>query len=137
VLATGAEPAALDFDRELSRLKEKREAGAEVVMTQPVYDPLVLEQFLDAIAPLNMPVMVGILPLASSKNAEFLHNNVPGMRVPDAVRKRMAAAGDNGRAEGLAIATEALRAVKDRVQGVYFMPPFGRVEAALEILEQL
>jgi methionine synthase I (cobalamin-dependent)/5,10-methylenetetrahydrofolate reductase len=137
VLATGAEPAALDFDREIRRLKEKREAGADVVMTQPVYDPEVLERFLDAIAPLDIPVMVGILPLASSKNAEFLHHNVPGMRVPEEVRKRMAAAGDNGRAEGLAIATEALRAVRARVQGVYFMPPFGRVESALEILEQL
>ena len=75
--------------------------------------------------------------VASSKNAEFLHHNVPGMRVPESVRKRMQAAGDKGRAEGLLIATEALRAVKDRVHGAYIMPPFGRVESALEILEQL
>jgi methionine synthase I (cobalamin-dependent)/5,10-methylenetetrahydrofolate reductase len=136
VLATGAEPAALDFEREVKRLADKKEAGAELVMTQPVYDPEALVTFLDAIAPLNLPVLVGILPLASARNAEFLHQNVPGMRVPDTVRARMATAVDQ-RKEGIAIATETLRAVKSRVQGVYIMPPFGRLESATEILEGL
>lgn len=139
VLATGAEPAALDFDREIKRLFEKRDAGAEVVMTQPVFDPATLERFLDATKGLGLPVFIGILPLASSKNAEFLHDNVPGMRIPDEVRARMARAGDGkaAAAEGVLIATEALRALKGRVQGVYFMPPFGRVEMALEVLARL
>lgn len=138
VLATGAEPAALDFEREVARLFEKRDAGAELVMTQPVFDPTVLDRFLEATKTLGLPILVGILPLASSKNAEFLHHNVPGMRIPDDVRKRMAAAseGKAQREEGLAIAAEALRAVKERVQGVYLMPPFGRLEAALEVLER-
>jgi homocysteine S-methyltransferase len=138
VLATGAEPAALDFEREVKRLREKRDAGAELVMTQPVFDPAVLERFLDATRDLGLPVLVGILPLASAKNAEFLHRNVPGMRVPDDVRARMQKAGEGeaARQEGVRIAAEALGAFKDRVQGAYLMPPFGRVELALEVLER-
>lgn len=138
VLATGAEPAALDFEREVRRLRDKRDAGAEVVMTQPVFDLAVLERFLDATHDLGLPILVGILPLASSKNAEFLHKNVPGMRIPDAVRARMANVSDGIRAreEGIDIAAEALRTLRDRVQGVYLMPPFGRVESALAVLER-
>ena len=136
VLATGAEPAAVDFEREMARLKEKKEAGAELVMTQPVFDPETLARFLDITDKMGLPVLVGILPLASSRNAEFLHNHVPGMRIPDDVRARMAKAGEGKSAqqEGVRIAAEALRAVKGRVQGAYFMPPFGRVELALEVL---
>jgi methionine synthase / methylenetetrahydrofolate reductase(NADPH) len=139
VLATGAEPAALDFEREIKRLFEKRDAGAELVMTQPVFDIATLERFLDATKALGLPILVGVLPLASFKNAEFLHHNVPGMRIPDEVRKRMERAGDGktARDEGVRIATEALQALKGRVQGAYFMPPFGRVEMALQVLERL
>jgi methionine synthase / methylenetetrahydrofolate reductase(NADPH) len=139
VLATGAEPAALDFEREMRRLKEKRDAGAELVMTQPVFDPSTLDRFLDAMAGWDLPVVVGILPLASAKNAEFLHNHVPGMRIPDRVRQSMQDAGEGPTAvaAGVRIAADALRAVRDRVAGVYFMPPFGRVESALEVLDLL
>jgi 5,10-methylenetetrahydrofolate reductase len=137
VLATGAEPGAHDRDRELRRLEDKKAAGAELVMTQPVYDPRTLERFLDDAAPIGLPVMVGILPLASARNAEFLHAEVPGMQIPADVRKRMAAAGGGpaGRAEGLKIAREALAAVVPRVAGAYVMPPFNRVDAALAVLE--
>jgi homocysteine S-methyltransferase len=136
VLATGAEPASMDFERELKRLFEKRDAGAELVMTQPVYDPAVLDRFLEATHELGLPILVGILPLASSKNAEFLNKNVPGMRIPDEVRARMAEANPaDARKVGVDIAAEALAAVKPRVQGVYLMPPFGRIESALEVLD--
>jgi len=137
VLATGAEPAAADRDRELRRLEDKKAAGAELVMTQPVYDPRTLERFLDDVAPLGLPVMVGILPLASHRNAEFLHNEVPGMSIPAEYRERMAkvSAGPAARAEGIKIAQEALGAVKHRVAGAYVMPPFNRVDAALAVLE--
>jgi len=137
VLATGAEPAAHDRDRELRRLEDKKHAGAELVMTQPVYDPRTLDRFLDDVAPLGLPVMVGILPLASARNAEFLHNEVPGMSIPADYRERMAkvAQGPAARAEGIKIAQEALAAVKDRVAGAYVMPPFNRVDAALAVLE--
>jgi methionine synthase / methylenetetrahydrofolate reductase(NADPH) len=137
VLATGAEPAAHDRERELRRLEDKKHAGAELVMTQPVYDPRTLERFLDDAAPLGLPVMVGILPLASHRNAEFLHNEVPGMSIPAEYRERMAKVGGGpaARAEGIKIAQEALAAVKHRVAGAYVMPPFNRVESALTVLE--
>ena len=137
LLATGAEPAAHDRDRELRRLEEKKAAGAELVMTQPVYDPRTLERFLDDCAPLGLPVMVGILPLASHRNAEFLHNEVPGMAIPSEYRERMAKVGGGpaARAEGIRIAQEALAAVKLRVAGAYVMPPFNRVDSALAVLE--
>lgn len=137
LLACGVEPAATDYEREMKRLEQKRDAGAEFIMTQPVYDPAVIDRFLDDSAYLDMPVLVGLLPLASYRNAEFLHNEVPGMSVPKTIRDRMEAVGKGvaARAEGVKIAQEALEAVKDRISGVYIMPPFGRVEAAIEILE--
>jgi homocysteine S-methyltransferase len=137
VLATGAEPGAHDRDRELRRLEDKKRAGAELVMTQPVYDPRTLERFLDDAAPLGLPVMVGVLPLASQRNAEFLHNEVPGMQIPQDIRARMAkvGSGPTARAEGIRIAQEALAAVKQRVAGAYVMPPFNNTAAALAVLE--
>ena len=137
LLATGAEPAALNYDRELRRLAEKQDAGAELVMTQPVYDPVVLDKFLDDIAHLGLPVLVGLLPLASFRNAEFLHNEVPGMSVPESVRDRMRQAGTGpaARAEGVAIAREMLAAVRGRVAGAYIMPPLERYELALQVVD--
>jgi homocysteine S-methyltransferase len=136
-LATGAEPAAMDYAREIARLKKKVEAGADLVMTQPVYDPAVLTRFLDDVEPWGIPVMVGILPLASYRNAEFLHNEVPGMRVPDEVRERMRKVGSGplARKEGVGIAREMLQAVRHRVAGAYVMPPLERWEMALEVID--
>ncbi len=135
--ATGAEPASLDYVREIQRLEMKRNAGAHLVMTQPVYDPYVLDKFLDDIGHLDMPVMLGLCPLASLRNAQFLHENVPGMQVPKYVLKRMAEADEKGggQAEGIAIAREMLESVRDRIQGVYVMPPFGRYTVAMELLD--
>lgn len=137
LLTTGAEPAAMNYAREIERLKKKIEAGAEMVLTQPVYDPAVLERFLDDVRPLGIPVMVGLLPLASHRNAEFLHNEVPGMRIPDATRERMRKVGSGpaARKEGVTIAREMLYAVKDRVAGAYIMPPLERWEMALEVID--
>jgi methionine synthase I (cobalamin-dependent)/5,10-methylenetetrahydrofolate reductase len=137
VLATGAEPAALNYEREIERLRQKKEAGAELVMTQPVYDPAQLRKFLNDIRPLKLPVLVGILPLASYRNAEFLHNEVPGMQVPEAVRERMrkAGSGPQARKEGVAIAREMLAEVRSDVAGVYVMPPLERYELALEVID--
>ncbi len=139
VLATGAEPAAADFEREILRLRQKVQAGANLVMTQPVYDPTHLNRFLNAIEDLQVPVLVGVLPLASYRNAEFLHNHIPGMAVPENIRNRMkkAGKGEAARQEGVAIALEALKAVKNRVQGAYIMPPLGRYEMAEAIIAAL
>jgi homocysteine S-methyltransferase len=137
LLATGAEPAALNYPREIERLHEKKAAGAELVMTQPVYSPEALDRFLDDVAPLELPVLVGLLPLASFRNAEFLHNEVPGMQVPESIRERMRKAGTGtaARAEGVRIAREMLAAVRHRVAGAYVMPPLERHELALEVLD--
>lgn len=139
LLATGAEPAAKDYDRELRRLEAKCAAGAQVVMTQPVYDPTTLRRFLDDVKSLGVPVMVGLLPLASHRNALFLHNEVPGMQIPGEYRERMAKAGSgpDARAEGIEIAKEALSAVVEDVAGAYVMPPFNRAESAIEILKSI
>jgi homocysteine S-methyltransferase len=135
--ATGAEPAAHDYARELERLQAKIDAGADLIMTQPVYDESLLDRLLVDIKPLGVPVLVGILPLASHKNAEFLHNEVPGMQVPAAIRERMrnAGSGEAGRVEGIQIAREMLERVKDRVAGAYIMPPFGRYQLALDVIK--
>jgi len=137
VCATGAEPAAHDYDRELKRLEMKVNAGANVVMTQPVYDPFKVERFLDDVADLGIPVMLGLCPLASFRNAKFLNDNVPGMHVPDYILQRMQTADEKGQgqAEGIAIARETLEAVRDRVQGAYIMPPFGRYKVAMSVLD--
>jgi homocysteine S-methyltransferase len=135
--ATGVEPAAHDYPRELERLRAKVDAGAEFIMTQPVYDEALLDRLLADVSPLGVPVLVGLLPLASHKNAEFLHNEVPGMSVPDPIRERMrkAGGGDAGRDEGIQIAREMLTSVKDRVAGAYIMPPFGRYQLALDVVK--
>ncbi len=141
VLATGAEPAALNYEREIDRLRAKKEAGAELVMTQPVYDPVQLRKFLNDLRNTpglaGLPVLVGILPLASHRNAEFLHNEVPGMQVPEGVRERMRKAGSGpaARKEGVAIAREMLAEVHQDVAGAYVMPPLERYELALEVID--
>jgi homocysteine S-methyltransferase len=137
LLACGAEPAAHDYDRELRRLEEKKRAGAEFVMTQPVYDPAVLRRFLADTRTLGLPILAGICPLASARNAEFLHNEVPGMQIPAPIRERMARAAtpEAGRREGVLIAREMLEAVKSDVVGAYLMPQFGRFRTAVEVLQ--
>ncbi len=119
------------------RFELKVEAGAEYVLTQPVFDVRLLEKFLKRIEKCRIPVLVGILPLASYRNAEFLNNEVPGMNVPDNIMERMkkAGSGADARAEGIKIAQESLKKTKDMVDGVYIMPPLGRYESAIKVLE--
>jgi homocysteine S-methyltransferase len=135
--ATGAEPGALNYEREIERLRLKKRAGAELVMTQPVYDHAVLEKFLKDAESIGLPILVGLLPLASYRNAEFLHNEVPGMQIPEEVRARMKNAGSGAlaRKEGVLIAREMLKAFRHRVAGAYIMPPLGRYELALEVID--
>lgn len=138
-IGCGANPGAIDLDKEIYRLEQKIAAGAEYVMTQPVYDVRLFEQFIERIEHVKIPVLVGILPLFSSRNAEFLHKEIPGMQIPDAIRERMrrVESGPEARAEGIAIAQEALRECRPMSQGVYVMPPFNRADLALQVLEVL
>jgi methionine synthase I (cobalamin-dependent)/5,10-methylenetetrahydrofolate reductase len=135
----GADPSKPDMEREVRRLEEKVQAGAEFVMTQPVYDPRTLERFFGMIRHLRVPLLVGILPLYSHRNAEFLHNEVPGMTIPDDIRERMrrAGSGEPAHAEGVAIAREATLAAREVAQGVYVMPPFNKVDLAVRVIEVL
>ena len=135
----GADPSKPDTDKEVRRLEEKVKAGAEYIMTQPIYDPRTLERFLSLIRHLDVPLLVGILPLYSHKNAEFLHNEVPGMSIPDDIRERMRQAGSGERAqlEGVKIAQEATLAARELAQGVYIMPPFNKVDLAVRVIEVL
>jgi homocysteine S-methyltransferase len=139
LLATGLEPGAADLDKEIQRLEKKKAAGAELIMTQPIFQTDLLEKVLRRIEHLDLPVLVGVLPLVSYKNAEFLHNEVPGMQIPEEIRERMrrSAGGEAARKEGVRIARDMLFAVRDRVQGAYLMPPLGRYELALEVLDGL
>ena len=138
VIGVGVNPAAPDFERELKRLAWKVEAGAEYAVTQPVFDLAQLDRFLERAAPLGIPVVAGIWPLVSLRNAEFLANEVPGITVPPDVLGRMRQASSEGKeaalAEGVAIARDMLRAVRTRVQGVQVSAPLGRVPVALEVV---
>ncbi|MFQ5511697.1 MAG: bifunctional homocysteine S-methyltransferase/methylenetetrahydrofolate reductase [Candidatus Krumholzibacteriia bacterium] len=138
-IGVGANPGAMDLETEVRRFYQKVEAGAEFVLTQPVYEARLLEDFLDLARDADIPVLVGLLPLASYKNAEFLHNEVPGMQIPKGIRERMrkAPAGQKARAVGIEIARRALLDCKQlpRVQGAYIMPPFGRYDSVLKIID--
>jgi homocysteine S-methyltransferase len=138
-IGCGADPGKEDIDKEVRRLEEKIRAGAEYVMTQPVYDPRSLERFLGMVKHLDRPILVGLLPLYSHRNAEFLHNEVPGMTIPDEIRERMrrAGSGAEAQAEGVKIAQEALLAARELAQGAYIMPPFNKVDLAVRVLEVL
>jgi homocysteine S-methyltransferase len=135
----GADPGKPDVEKEVRRLEAKVAAGAEYVMTQPVYDPKTLERFFSMTRHLDVPVLVGILPLYSHRNAEFLHNEVPGMSIPDGIRERMrrAGSGEKAQLEGVAIAQEATLAARAMGQGVYVMPPFNKVDLAVRVIEVL
>jgi methionine synthase / methylenetetrahydrofolate reductase(NADPH) len=139
VCGTGVEPAAEDYARELDRLYQKVEAGADFVMTQPVYEPETMDRLLADTRDLGVPILMGIVPLASERNAEFVHANVPGMSIPDKIRARMRQAGNGpeARDEGVQIAIEAIEAVRDRVAGAYIIPPLGQYDSAVKIIHAL
>lgn len=125
------------LDREMRRLDQKVEAGADFIMTQPVFEPETLDHYLRRVGRPPRPLLVGVLPLQSSRHAEFLHHEVPGIHIPEWVRRRMAEAGNRGREEGLRLAAELLDAIADRVHGVYLMPSFGRYEVVAELVSRL
>jgi len=130
-------PAAEDVAREIDRFHRKVEAGARWVQTQPVYDLELLDRFLDRAGGSPVPVVVGILPLHSARHAEFLHNEVPGITIPDAVRRRLREAGDGALRVGIEMAQELVRSVRPRYAGAYLMPSFGRFEVVAEVLDAI
>lgn len=138
-IACAVDPTKPDLEEEARRLREKIEAGAHFVMTQPIFAREVWTNFLEVygVDRLPIPVMIGILPLQSSKHAEFLHNEVPGINLTDEARERMREAGKEGRQEGIRMAQELLRDLRPYAEGVYLMPSFGRYEVAAEVIKIL
>jgi homocysteine S-methyltransferase len=138
-IGVGVNPAALDAAHEIKRFEWKVEAGAEFAVTQPVFDVAQLERFLERIEHVRIPIVAGIWPLVSVRNAEFLANEVPGVVVPDHIIARMRKANEKSKehavAEGIAIAREMLATVRASVQGVQVSAPFGRVELALQVFQ--
>jgi len=130
-------PVAYDMEKEIMKLEKKIEAGADVIFSQPVYEMKTLEHFLKRISHLRIPLMLGILPLRGTKHAEFLHNEVPGMRIPDEIRERLRHSGERGPEIGTGIAKDFLVEAKHLVAGVYMMPPFQKYHILDELLEAI
>ena len=140
-IGVGVNPGAINLEEEIKRFEWKVEAGAEYAITQPVYDTDQLKDFIDKISHVRIPIIAGIFPLISSRNAEFMHNEVPGVRVTREIRDRMRVASEkskeHAREEGLLIARESLDEISDSIQGVQVSAPFGKVKYALKVFDVL
>ena len=142
-IACALDPTAPDQRTEWDRLERKLEAGAHLVMTQPLYSLAQVEALTDEArrrfgpAGIPVPVLLGVLPLQTARHAEFLHNEVPGITIPDEARAAMHAAGERGAEVGLEMSLELLESVEDLVRGTYIMPSFGRYEQAAELVRRI
>lgn len=138
LVGVGVNPGAINLEQELNRFYWKVDAGAHFAITQPVFDVSLLEAFLEEVDKRNLriPIIAGIWPLVSHRNAQFMNNEVPGAQVPPDIMARMEAvgAGDEARAEGIAIAREVYHRVRPLIDGVQLAAPGGRVETALSII---
>lgn len=137
-IGVGANPGAVNFDEELRRLDWKVEAGAEYIVTQPVFDLTIFENFLDKIQHIKIPVIAGLWPLTSIRNAEFMNNEIPGCNVPDYVMERLRVHQDSKEDSikvGIEIARETLEMMKGYIHGVQISAPFGRVKSVVDVLD--
>lgn len=129
------------LDREAKTLHRKLEAGADFILTQPVYQVEPVHEFRSVYereyGPLSTPMIIGLLPLINSRHAAFLANEVPGIRIPAATMQRMQAAGEEASHEGTRLAIELARELRGRVQGVYLMPAFGRFDLIAEVIDAI
>jgi homocysteine S-methyltransferase len=130
-------PTAPDYRLEISRLQQKAAAGGQYVFTQPLFDIDIIKQSVDDIAKYNLPVVLGILPLMSFKHAEFLHNEVPGITIPNKLLERMKNAGEKSASIGQEIALELIEKSKGYINGLYLMPSFGKFEVAMNIIKYI
>ena len=130
---------AADADQEMSVLQRKIHAGADFALTQPVFDAELAAEFISRFqsryGPLTLPILAGILPLYNDRHVAFLHNEVPGIQIPDAIRRTITSAGENAPEAGVKLAVELLQALSGVVQGAYIMPALGRYDLAAEVIE--
>src|SRR5204863_942366 len=131
-LGVAVNPSADDLETELDRFRQKVEAGAQFAMTQALFDLAYLDRFEELVGGWPIPLLVGIFYVRSHQLAVRLHNEVPGIVVPDEVQRRLERAGSNAGAEGLAIARELYAEAREKAAGVYLIPPFKQPEAALD-----
>ena len=124
-------------EKEIEKYRQKIDAGAQFIMTQPIYEIAPLLRFLERAGKPPIPVLLGCIPLYSSRHAEYLHNEVPGITIPNAVRDRMRAAGEHGHEEGLLLAQELLAQARSLVQGVYLMPSYRRYDIVANLAKML
>lgn len=137
LIGVGLDPNAIDQEREYRRICEKAEAGADFIQTQPVFDPAALLNFIRRIEHLHLPVIAGVWPLVSLRNAQFMRNEVPGVVVPDSIMQRIAVpeTKEGQLAVGIEIAREALAEIRPFVAGVELSAPFGNVDTALKVIQ--
>jgi methionine synthase / methylenetetrahydrofolate reductase(NADPH) len=131
-----------DIDHEIRVLRRKRAAGADFAIGQAVFEPHKIEAFLRRYeeiegVPFDLPVLLGVIPLLNPRHAGFLHNEVPGITIPDAIFARMEAAGDDSPAEGVRIAKAFMDDVRGMVAGAYIIPAFGRFELAADLIDHI
>jgi homocysteine S-methyltransferase len=124
------------LEPELRLMRRKLEAGAHFFVTQNVFEEERLDRFLDKAKQFGLPILVGVLLLNNDRHADFLHTQVPGMYIPDAVRERMRRAGENGPREGQAIAREMMALCREKAAGVYLVPAFGRYDLAADVVAE-
>jgi len=133
----GAATPAAPLEVESKLMQQKKEAGVDFVITQPVYDARLVERYVEAVAPLEVPIILGVMPLLSHRNAEFIHREMTGVSIPEEVRERMRRAGDEAPAEGLKMARELIEAVRDKVSGICVMSSLSRFDVAAELVAGL
>ena len=139
LIGVGVNPVAVDLKKEIDRFELKVKAGAEYAITQPVFDEKRLIDFLEKTRHLKIPIIAGIWPLVSLRNAEFMNNEIPGVFIPDKVMDRMreAESGDKALKEGISIAKEIILKIRDHVNGIQISAPFGKLSPVLELLSVL
>lgn len=138
VVGAAFNPNVKHLDKAVQRLEKKIASGADYIMTQPVYDPELIVKLKEATAHLDIPIFIGIMPLASGRNAEYLHNEVPGIQLSDVVRERMAGLeGPEGRAMGVQIGKELLEVAMEHFNGIYLMTPFMFYEMSVQLMEHV
>jgi len=126
-----------ETEREIEKYHRKLEAGAHFIMTQPIYELAPLERFLSRAGKPPIPMLLGCILLHNSRHAEYLHNEVPGITIPDDIRARMKAAGEHGHEEGMQIAQELLTEASSMIQGVYLLPSYRRYDVVSELIKAL
>jgi methionine synthase I (cobalamin-dependent)/5,10-methylenetetrahydrofolate reductase len=136
IIGCAFNPNALNFDSQLKKLESKLAAGAQYVMTQPVFDLELARHTVARLKPLGVPVFLGVMPVTSSRNAEFLHNEVPGIKIAEPLRERLRHAADDQAATkiGLEVAREVRNVALEGFGGVYLITPFLRYEVSVELL---